>query len=44
MRERTEQNPRKRTKQKEDNKPIGCRVQNTGDLGCPKNSLSTATT
>ena len=29
--ERTEQNPRKRTKQNGDNKSIRCRVQNTGD-------------
>ena len=29
--ERTEQNPRKRTKQNGDSQPIRCTVQNTGD-------------
>ena len=29
--ERTEQNPRKRTKQNRDSQPTTCRVQNTGD-------------
>ena len=29
--ERTEQNPRKKTKQNADSQPIRCRVQNTGD-------------
>ena len=40
--ERTEQNPKKRTKQNGDGQPIRCRVQDTGDKDALEISLSTA--